>query len=160
MAAAVVPDLPWENYHDVVTPRWRTDTAPLYRGDRRSPEDVFRLGFAPQNPENMSLRAHTGTKTESAYVSTTRDPKVAANRSLNCGQDPSQSDGHVYIVDAPGGIDMVKTRGFSDPYNAREVSFPGGVRPEFIRGAGKMDPTTGNFVDFIPNPNYLPRETP
>lgn len=39
-----------------------------------------------------------------------------------------------------------------------EVAFPGGIRGEFIVGARSYSYSTGEYGDFIPNPNYVTRD--
>lgn len=135
---------------------WRTDTVTDFRGhpipagaerlirwDDRHPDQIFQHGFVPQYapPEGdalpdqyLNLETYVGQNTQSIFVSTARyynqdgrnqrwTPRNIANR-------------FEYEVFAYGGIDINLSLGHAHQYsNQREVAFPGGIRPEFIRTA-------------------------
>ncbi|MGW5517079.1 WXG100-like domain-containing protein [Nocardia africana] len=117
---------------------WRSDdTGILYRADDRSadvePGEIpptsglpFREGFVPS--ELMDGLVYTTESLETA-------------KSLHRTR--------VYVIDAPGGFEIVGTE-------RREVIFPGGIRPEFIRGYYRFDPQSPDVADFVENPRYDP----
>lgn len=125
-------------------PAWRTDDAPLYRNDNRSPDIIFDRGFEPLDPSNTDLKRYVENNDASAFVSTSRREDI--------GDDFGGK--FTYEVDVPGGIDVNETLGPHPLDFEREVAFPGGVRKEFIVGARPYDYTTGDFGDLIPNPHY------
>jgi hypothetical protein len=139
---------------------WRTDTVTDFRGhpvpaaaerlirwDTRHPDQVFQHGFVPQYapPEGdalpdqyLNLETYVGQNTPSIFVSTARyynqdgrnqrwTPRNIANR-------------FEYEIFAYGGIDINLSLGHDHQYsNQREIAFPGGIRPEFIRTAREYD---------------------
>ena len=59
---------------------------------------------------------------------------------------------YIYEVDAPGGIDVLKT--VRDPMvHEAEISFPGGLAREHIVGAREVA-RDRSLSDLIPNPFY------
>ncbi|WP_329087965.1 scabin-related ADP-ribosyltransferase [Streptosporangium sp. NBC_01469] len=128
---------------------WRTDRRPLWRGDDRSPDEIFESGFH-QRGDRLDLKEHQTTYTNSGFVSTTRGVPWAYMSRYE----------YRYLVDAPGGIDMNRTmyqNGVRAKFRReREVDFPGGIRREYIVGAQKVRRRDGSYGGFVPNPHYNP----
>ncbi|MFD7169720.1 scabin-related ADP-ribosyltransferase [Streptomyces violascens] len=125
---------------------WRTDDAPLFRNDNRLPEAIFDNGFEPLDPSHVDLGEYVREGDPSAFVSTSfRD---------DIGDDFGGK--YTYEIDVPGGIDVNATMGDHPLAYEKEVAFPGGIRPEYIKGARPYDYRTGELGDFIPNPHYRP----
>lgn len=151
----------------------------VYRWDGRPYQEIFQTGFRPQPPNDPqylddyynlerfvngagSPADETPAET-SVFVSTTRStswrPAVTADCIL-----------YRYQIFAPGGIDAVLTLGDRNHYpNQQEISFAGGISPQYIRLARAYSVTvtpgsrfpTYTFADhnlygnalFNPNPN-------
>jgi hypothetical protein len=128
------------------SPTWRESSEPLYRGDGRSPDEIFQKGFEPKDVSHTDLRNFVETNRPSAFVSTSRDPEVYQNF-------PSQFR---YTVEAPGGIDVNATLGKHVFSHEQEIAFPGGVDPRFIRGAHPVIDGKGTLGEWIPNPGFNP----
>eukprot|EP00253_Pinus_taeda_P030046 PITA_30046 len=155
----------------------------VYRWDGRPPEEIFQTGFRPRPPNdprdltryyNLECFVNSAgspvdeTPAEtSVFVSTTRSgpwrPSVRASCIL-----------YRYEIFAPGGIDAVLTLRDRNHYpNQQEISFAGGIGPQYIRtareytvdvppgsrypGFGIADPNIYRNALFNPNPN---RPTP
>lgn len=128
------------------SPTWRESSEPLYRGDGRSPDEIFQHGFHPKDPSNTDLRKFVETNNPSAFVSTSRDPEVYQNF-------PSEFR---YTVEAPGGVDVNATLGKHMFSHEQEIAFPGGVDPRFIKGAHPVIDSKGTLGEWIPNPGFNP----
>ncbi|MEV6976324.1 putative T7SS-secreted protein [Kitasatospora sp. NPDC093806] len=128
-------------------PVWRDTKEPLWRFDDRAHAEVFEKGFEPWNTTEMNLRRYATANERSVYVGTTRDAD------LKLGQGRQWR----YDVDAPGGIDINATfKNDSSIFDyEKEVVFPGGIKPENIKGVQEVL-GNGKYGDFIPNPNYKP----
>ncbi|MEU9256280.1 hypothetical protein AB0D66_31225 [Streptomyces sp. NPDC048270] len=125
---------------------WRTDDAPLYRSDNRKPEDIFESGFEPLDPSRVDLRHYVEESDESAFISTSYRDDI--------GEDFGGK--YTYELDLPGGIDVNTSMGPHPLDYEMEIAFPGGIRPEYIKGARPYNYATGELGDLIPNPNYRP----
>ncbi|GGM03595.1 hypothetical protein GCM10010129_53810 [Streptomyces fumigatiscleroticus] len=116
--------------------KYRKDREPLYRYDTRPPEVILREGFKPWNDKMpRSLRLYQKTLDRTALVSTSRS---------HGGYTPEwakQPDGsaYLYVVNPPGGIDLVDSLGTSSFAQQQEVVFWKGIRPEFIVRVEKYD---------------------
>ncbi|NUK27319.1 scabin-related ADP-ribosyltransferase [Streptomyces lunaelactis] len=125
---------------------WRTDDVPLYRSDNRPPEAVFESGFESLDPSRVDLAEYVEESDHSAFVSTSYRDDI--------GDDFGGK--YTYEIDVPGGIDVNASMGDHPLSYEKEVAFPGGIRPEYIKGARPYDYRTGEVGDLIPNPNYRP----
>ncbi|MEU6895808.1 hypothetical protein ABZ934_29410, partial [Streptomyces sp. NPDC046557] len=125
---------------------WRTDDAPLYRSDNRAPEEIFESGFEPLDPSRVDLVEYVEESEHSAFVSTSYRDDI--------GDDFGGK--YTYELDVPGGIDVNTSMGPHPLSYEQEIAFPGGVRPEYIKGARPYNYATGEVGDLIPNPNYRP----
>lgn len=151
----------------------------VYRWDGRPYQEIFQTGFRPRPPNDPQYLddyynlerfvngagspADETPAEPSVFVSTTRStswrPRVTADCIL-----------YRYQIFAPGGIDAVLTLGDRNHYpNQQEISFAGGISPQYIRIAREYTVTvtpgsqfpTYTFVDhnlygnalFNPNPN-------
>lgn len=131
---------------------------PVYRWDERPPEEILQTGFRPRPPNdprdltryyNLECFVNSAgspvdeTPAEtSVFVSTTRSgpwrPSVRASCIL-----------YRYEIFAPGGIDAVLTLRDRNHYpNQQEISFAGGIGPQYIRTA------RGYTVDVPPGSRY------
>ncbi|OEJ33506.1 scabin-related ADP-ribosyltransferase [Streptomyces subrutilus] len=125
---------------------WRTDEAPLYRSDNRKPEEIFESGFEPLDPASVDLRHYVEESDHSAFISTSYRDDI--------GDDFGGK--YTYELDLPGGIDVNTSMGPHPLDYEMEIAFPGGIRPEYIKGARPYSYRTGELGDLIPNPNYRP----
>lgn len=131
-----------------VDPVWRTDSDPVYRSDNRSPELIFENGFGPRDTTYTDLADYVAEDKPSAFVSTSRSDDIGVEIGAK----------YTYEIDAPGGIDVNETLGPHEKSYEHEISFPGGIRSEFIQGVRSYNYATGELGEFIPNPNYRPLE--
>jgi hypothetical protein len=134
---------------DVSNPVWRTDRRSLWRGDDRSPDEIFEHGFHPRG-DTTSLEMHQHDYSNSAFVSTTASPYMGTLSARD----------YRYLIDAPGGIYMNPTlrrhgMRIGTP-REREVSFLGGIDRRYIVGAQRIRRGDVGYHPFIPNPHYDP----
>jgi uncharacterized protein YukE len=125
------------------TPVWRETAEPLFRFDNRAPDQIFGEGFAPRNPANTDLLGYVKNNDPSAFVGTTQ------NEVLDWGSK------FRYEVQAPGGVDVNQTLGKVYFPAEQEIAFPGGIQPQFIKGANPLSPS-GGLGDWIPNSGFKP----
>lgn len=132
-------------------PVWRATHETLWRiGGKRPLDQIFSEGFTVRDPLETSLDVMVRTGQPSAFVSTTSDKNLIWDGIFK------------FEIEASGGIDVGKTFERSmgtDAWRAsgwaseNEIAFPGGIAPEFIRGAYRMD-AQHNLLEWIPNPNF------
>ncbi|MGW0706321.1 scabin-related ADP-ribosyltransferase [Streptomyces sp. NPDC002643] len=132
-------------------PVWRTTDETLWRiGGKRPLDQIFREGFTVREPLETNLEVMVRTGQPSAFVSTTTDQNLLWDGIFK------------FEIEASGGIDVGKTFERSmgpDAWRAsgwaseNEIAFPGGIAPEFIRGAYRMD-AQNNLLEWVPNPNF------
>lgn len=127
-------------------PVWRDSAEPLYRADSRDPSQIFRDGFQPKNPADVDLKTFVQTNNPSAFVSTSTD----------AGLYQKWGAQYRYDIEAPGGIDVNKTLGSHIFESEKEIAFPGGVDPRFVKGANRVN-ADGSLGEWIPNPGFNPR---
>jgi hypothetical protein len=140
---------------------------PLFRTARVRPADVFKKGgvLSPTGGDrwrhgaSFSLRSHQKNSYESSYTSTSRDVRIAVAH--------GKSGYFLYIIDPqPHGRDqnafnvsMGNENAFKDFSNEQEVSVPGEIKTEDIRGAVKVivgETQHGvNLRKIIENPYYV-----
>ncbi|MFF8259184.1 hypothetical protein [Streptomyces virginiae] len=125
---------------------WRTDESPLYRSDNRPPEAIFESGFDPLDTSRVNLVEYVEESEHSAFVSTSYRDDI--------GDDFGGK--YTYELDVPGGIDVNTSMGPHPLDYEKEIAFPGGIRPEYIKGARPYNYATGEVGELIPNPNYRP----
>ncbi|KAI1273594.1 hypothetical protein F5Y07DRAFT_411191 [Xylaria sp. FL0933] len=136
---------------------WRTDTVTDFRGhtvpasgerlvrwDSRHPNVIFRDGFRPQYAaesgdgladEHADLHRYVRYNAQSIFVGTARYYRNE-NNSPTRWVPREIGDRFEYEIYAHGGIDVNLSLGYHHRYfNQREIAFPGGIRPEFIRTA-------------------------
>jgi uncharacterized protein YukE len=130
---------------DAITPApvWRETAEPLFRFDNRAPDQIFSEGFGPRNPANTDLLGYVKNNDPSAFVGTTQ------NEVLDWGSK------FRYEIQAPGGVDVNQTLGKVYFPAEQEIAFPGGIQPQFIKGANPLSPT-GGPGDWIPNSGFNP----
>lgn len=128
---------------------WRTTNTNLYRFGNRG-EAVFTDGFPPRDIENLDLRHFVADNDPSGFISTTMNP------------DAWRRTGSYYFydIDAPGGLDVNATLGKHTNAWEQEIAFPGGIRPERVRGLWEIvqDPVSMRRAlgQYVRNPNYSP----
>ncbi|MER3250415.1 scabin-related ADP-ribosyltransferase [Salmonella enterica] len=85
-----------------------------YRGDDRSPDEIFRDGFKPKGDSNdLLLHATDSWNPPSNFISTSPDENIATNFATSF----DNNDGYVYYTRANNGIDINKVLG-ATPVNA------------------------------------------
>lgn len=119
----------------------------LVRWDDRPPSVIFRDGFLPWyrpaqgdqlNLDRMDLETYVSGNERSIFVGTAR--YYRQNNRVMRWVPRVIADRYEYEVYAFGGIDVNLSLGGSHRYwNQREIAFPGGIRPEFIRTAREHD---------------------
>ncbi|WP_144238618.1 scabin-related ADP-ribosyltransferase [Pseudomonas brassicacearum] len=125
--------------------RWRTDMDTLYRGDTTGQGlSAFKDGLLPKAvgiPEDQWIYnwiVHASGSTGTVFSSTTRSPIWAQHYASEW----------VYQFKAPHGIDQVQSGG---PFpREEEISYPGGVKAQFIEKACNKD----DLTNCTANPNY------
>ena len=150
MPNAVIPT----DAADIIPPPIPYPARPVFVADTGSPDAVRTEGLAPGGT-GLDLVAYAQVGgADHGFVSADTSPGTAAQR-LN--------DGHVWEIDAPGGIDITATLdayGIAHGTSAEaEVLFAGGVASRFIKGAWRIVPATdataeNTLGEWIPNPNH------
>ncbi|MFI6100811.1 putative T7SS-secreted protein [Lentzea sp. NPDC051213] len=130
---------------------WRETNELLYRVDDRDENMVWEDGFPPKDPENVDLDDYVTNNTPSAYVSTSVDKDIWLH----------QADRkYLYVIDAPGGIDVNTSVPQHMYQGQKEIAMVGGVHRDNVVGRYKIeiDPDTGlpelNRDSWSPNPHY------
>lgn len=140
---------------------WRTDNEPLFRvGAGRGLDELFETGVTPWTDDLSNLDDFVTWNTKSGWVSTTYDEDLWMTHDIGL-EDKSKF--YVLEIDARGGVDVDETLGDKVLHlDEREVSMPGGVAGNRIKGAFwvEIDPVSrertripGSWVD---NPYYEP----
>lgn len=129
----------------------------LHRLDSRPTTTIFAQGFQPWNDPDKdpkNLRAYDLFE----HLKTSKNDTVFVSTYQPDGKIPFSPEGFRYDIYAYGGIDLEKAlaEDYDMPWQ-REIAFPGGVLPKFIKGAApyKLD-KAGNpvFSTYIPNKNF------
>ena len=147
------------------------DNEYVYRGDERSPAEIFREGgFWPRNPNgNLSLNEHvtgrddvTGEdiniSVESQWVSTSTDEELAAYYGLGFDYNTYEDTyGHVYKINRPpNGRDVVQELGVV-PGHENEIAFEGGFSSKYIESSRKIIGETDDGSLILAPPVPFPR---
>lgn len=142
-------DVPLERIAPV--PSWRSNCDEVFRADGRGPDVIFTEGFRPRDvvTGQYDLEAYVLKNQPSPFVSTSYDHDLYKK----------WKSGWNYYVDAPGGIDVNATIGYTHKYaDQKEVAFPGGIASKFIVGVCPVDIATK--TEILPacerNPDYVP----
>ncbi|WP_055701667.1 scabin-related ADP-ribosyltransferase [Streptomyces silaceus] len=131
---------------DVPPLRYRKDSELLYRWDGRTPDQILGTGFKPWNEKlPASLRHYQKLLQKTGFVSTTRSP---GGYVPDWARQPDGS-GYRYVIDAPGGIDLVDTLGTTSFVQQQEVIFWKGIQPGHILRAELCD-KNGKVIKVIP----------
>ncbi|WP_107249465.1 toxin glutamine deamidase domain-containing protein [Carbonactinospora thermoautotrophica] len=142
----------------------------LFRGDRRNPVEILGPpeyrgeGFRPLDGKmrQFDLGALVSGGMKTAYVSTSRDFDVAKDRALMQREGRRRDEAaaeddeytYVYVIDAPGGIDINQSlEGYEAQAYEQEIAFLGGVNVKWIVGAVRID-KNGKPTGWYPNPHY------
>lgn len=126
--------------------RYRKDSELLYRWDGRTPDQILGSGFKPWNEKlPASLRHYQKLLQKTGFVSTTRSP---GGYVPDWARQPDGS-GYRYVIDAPGGIDLVDTLGTTSFVQQQEVIFWKGIQPGHILRAELCD-KNGKVIKVIP----------
>lgn len=132
---------------------WQDKENVLYRGDRRSPEQIKADGgFRPWDSANPDLRKHVGGD-QNGFVSTSTEAEVGRGET---------GSGRLYVIQAPGGIltDPTMAAAGDRGRGESEVLFPGGIDWRYVAGWHKVSWDSGppgRYVDgpFEPNPDFI-----
>ncbi|KAG6841114.1 hypothetical protein C0991_001802 [Blastosporella zonata] len=126
---------------------WRTEGVEngLVRWDDRHPDVIFKDGFVPRaNPSEGQLRPGTVDLWRyvvyhdfAVFVSTTRTRRVGTG--VERWAPNNQTNLFEYTVYAYGGIEVNSTLGDHPFPHQDEISFPGGIKREFIYCARQYD---------------------
>ncbi|OTP24823.1 RICIN domain-containing protein, partial [Enterococcus mundtii] len=137
----------------------------LLRYDDRGPEEIFLEGFVPHNAERTvyeyvwDLLDYVAGRTDTdvtPFVSTTR-PEIGPNGEIRQWMpDMMFRTRYVYEIFAPGGIDVNASLGSGSPYPEQlEITFPGGIRREFIRSVRVYEgENLDELTEIIMNPYF------
>ena len=133
----------------VVPPELQGGSIPdrTYRGDSRSPDEIFSNGFQYRQNGTLSYNSlldYASTNNASPYVSTSRDSTVAA--------DFADPGGWVYEINTPRdrAIDVNHVLGEASPFSQEdEIAVAGGINAEDILRA-----TNVNTGEVRENPYY------
>ncbi len=151
----------------------RSETEPVYRGESRTPEQVRAAGgFAGHDPNaQVSLADHMRPgRPPGPWVSTSRDPDVAAGYSANpfplgaTRQQHSDADGTVFRVVQPGGVIVDRTTSMQTAVpqggiSNREVAYSQPVPWAHVESYARVTPahrTAGApTLRWVQNPDYI-----
>ena len=109
----------------------------VFRGDSRSPDNIFKNGFKSQGKDMDLLEHAAGYLDESSgYVST--------STSENAARQFGGADGYVYKIRRPSnGVDVNATLGAASPHpSEKEIAFPLQIRNTSIISAQKKGSQT------------------
>jgi hypothetical protein len=142
----------------------------LVRWDRRSPNDIFATGFEPiVTPQSygeflalpdsaVNVATYVDTNVDSIFVSAARFYSMDGRATRWTPRNLANI--FEYEIFAPGGIDVNLSMGrFHRYWNQREVLFPGGIRPAYIRTAREYD-AQGRIVRLWANGGFDITNTP
>lgn len=125
-----------------------------YRGDSRSPNEIFERGFEPKGDNRNLLEHATDNPADSNFVSTSSSRDVAVD---DFATTYNSTDGQVYTIRTGDGVDVNRTLGNQSSYpNELEIAVPGGVPAENIRGMTPVNADGTPKGATILNPNYRP----
>ncbi|WP_371934852.1 hypothetical protein [Streptomyces sp. KL118A] len=125
--------------------RYRKDSQPLYRWDGRTPDQILGKGFTPWNEKiPASLRHYQKLLQRTGFVSTTRSP---GGYVPDWARQPDGS-GWRYVINAPGGIDLVDTLGTTSFAQQQEVIFWKGIQAGYVVRAELCD-AGGNVIKVV-----------
>ncbi|OLR93339.1 scabin-related ADP-ribosyltransferase [Actinokineospora bangkokensis] len=119
--------------------QWRTSGEDLYHFSRKPPTQVLAEGgLAPKGhgtTRHLLDYVNNGHR-DTAFLSATTDPgAMALTQQANPDRVIPSNYDYVYVFRAPGGIDVNATLDLASPFpDQKEITFPGGVRSEFIVG--------------------------
>lgn len=125
----------------------------LYRGDGRSPDELFKKGFDSWGTETDLLRHQTGGNS-SIYISTSTSQEVAESFAKRQG-----SGSYIYEIDPKGlhGIDINSSLGSASKYpHEAEIAVVSKIPSRNIIGARPIN-ADGSIGKFYSNPNYIPK---
>ncbi|MFJ5220694.1 hypothetical protein ACIP98_39225 [Streptomyces sp. NPDC088354] len=108
---------------------FRKDNEPLFRYDTRHFDTIFNEGFRPWNNKAPRSLLHYQSHLQ-------RTAMVSASRSAGTFLPPwavaPDGTANLYVIKAPGGVDMVASLRRRAWWMMYEVAFWKGIRPEFI----------------------------
>lgn len=159
------------SYSDDLVKRMPELLAPLYRNAKTPPSEVFKengMLHPTSGPDNwrsgkgFSMTNHQESSASSGYTSTTKNLQAA----ILSGGGPE--DRYVYVIDPqPHGRDQNHFNIFSGNDSRlleygfeQEISVPGPIKTEDIRGAVKTVPGGDcplQYDKLIKNPHYIPQ---
>lgn len=110
----------------------------LFRGDSRSPSNIFNEGFYSKGFDGGLHEHAAGLLDESYYIGTSKSFSEASKF--------AGKDGYVYYIDKPaGGLDVNSILGAKSPFPYEfEIAYPGNISSQHIIGASNMN--TGIFT--------------
>ncbi|MFF3561805.1 lonely Cys domain-containing protein [Streptomyces sp. NPDC002574] len=139
---------------DIIPPPIPYRGRQVFVADTGRPETVLTEGLVPGGTGlDLVAYAQLGGGAGHGFVSAGTSPESAAER---------LSEGYVWEVDAPGGIDITATLGaygiFEETTGGDEVLFAGGVASRFVKGGWAIVPggEANTLGEWIPNPDYRP----
>ena len=129
-----------------------------YRGDSRSPSDIFNSGLMPLG-NNDDLSEYVFNNVPSKWVSTSKSPG-SATRFGQAGAyknftETGDDTGYVYVTRVKQGTDVNVDIGHDHKYShEHEVVAHDGIKSEDILGAVPVDLSGKQKGDFIKNPGF------
>ncbi|WP_281355070.1 RHS repeat-associated core domain-containing protein, partial [Pseudomonas izuensis] len=137
---------------EVALPYSEKESEYLYRGDTRSPGEIFDSGFVSLG-KSTDLRLHVldNKNPPSNFVSTSTDPEIG----IDFGTEYRTTKGFLYTLKRVDGHDVNKVLHPNDiPYSYEdEIAVPDRIKSEDILGATPLR-KDGSYVGHsLPNPN-------
>lgn len=122
----------------------------VYRGDSRTPSEVFKNGFAPRG-NNLNMQRHlSGGASDDGFVSTTRNPSVAIYYAAQRARDTNQAEGFLYEIEIPNGVLGTNWRDIPAEYpNDRavqanqEIAYGGTIPGAWVRRSTSVEAAVG-----------------
>lgn len=128
-------------------PVMRSDSATLFRGDRRSPEDLQMQGFTFHHPGGDDL---------GKFVAHNQGNYISASRSSEVADVFGDGPHYVYAIQHPGGIDVNKTLPSSKYYAEHEVAYTGPIPFSHVHHWYMVDGFGNRIGSMILNPHFIP----
>lgn len=131
-------------------------TTRLYRGDLRTPDEIFGSGFTAKGT-NSNIVDYVELNEPSIFIGTSKSPQEAFTK-----VSQAQTEWYVYVLGKNGNTTDVNNwynsiEGYPNPYASElEVVFENAIPSSNIQGAFKINSSGEIIGDIIVNPNFVP----